>query len=105
MTKMHPIEGDVKTAIKKLLDKHGWFHFMPPANKYGKSGISDILAVKAGRFLALEVKLKKAEGTANQEEFLKSVREHGGYGMVINMATLPVLERWLQDVDDLGFVA
>ena len=102
MTKQNPIEGDVKNAVKKLLATHGWFAFMPPANTYGANGISDIIAVKAGLFLAVEVKLKKAEGSTNQEAFMKSVRDHGGFAMLVNMKGLPAFEAWLDKFDRLN---
>ena len=99
MTKAHPVEGDVKAAIKKLLAKHGWYAFMPPANTFGANGISDILALKDGQFLAIEVKLKKATGSANQESFMQAVRDHGGVAMLVNQAGLPEFEAWLGKFD------
>ena len=60
------IEKDVKTRIKKLLDDHDWFWFMPPANGFGRTGISDIIAVKRGVFLAIEAKFGKNPPTAMQ---------------------------------------
>lgn len=99
MTKQNPNEGDVKKAIKDLLDRHGWFWFMPPANTYGSNGISDILALKDGFFLAIEVKFKKTEGTQNQEDFLEDVRKHGGFAMLVNQAGLPRFSAWLKTFD------
>ena len=96
MTKLHPLEGDVKDAVKKLLTQYGWWHFMPPANAYGITGISDILALKRGVFLAIEVKLKKTTGSANQETFLQSVRDNGGHALVVNMAGLPAFKDLLE---------
>ena len=96
MTKLHPTEGDVKTAVKKLLTQYGWWHFMPPANQYAKSGISDILALKRGRFLAIETKLKKTTGSANQDVFMQSVVDNGGFAMVVNMAGLREFQVFLE---------
>lgn len=100
MTKLHPTEGDVKKAVKALLDKHGWFHWMPPANMYGASGQSDILALKRGVFLAIETKLKKKAGTVNQEDFMTAVRANGGLARLVNMDGLPVFAKMLQKIDD-----
>lgn len=86
MSKLHPVEGDVKNKVKAILAKRGWWFFMPPANTYGAGGISDILALRAGRFLAIETKLKKATASAHQEVFQLRVAENGGHACVVNMA-------------------
>lgn len=108
MTKEHPVEADVKKKIRKALDKHGWFHWMPVAGLYGTGGVSDILALKAGIFLAIEAKhgsgakggtKQKPMGTPLQMNFLASVRSHGGYGHVINEENLPRLEALLVEID------
>lgn len=99
MTKAHPVEGDVKNAVKKLLTECGWFWFMPPANQYGANGIADILALKNGRFLAIETKLKKSSASPNQEIFLQNVRDHGGEALVVNMAGLHAFTMLLTQMD------
>ena len=96
MTKMNPTEADVKDAVKKLLTQYDWFWFMPPANTYGTNGIADILALKRGRFLAIETKLKKATGTANQMAFLGQVEKYGGWATVVNQAGLPAFKELLE---------
>ena len=100
MTKLHPVEGDVKKEIKKILDDYGWFWFMPPANVYSKVGISDFIALKDGHMLCIEVKLKKTEGSTNQEAFLQKIREHGGTAIVVNMDKLhkfrTLIHQWAQ---------
>lgn len=88
MTKEHPVEGDVKREVKRRLERRGWFYFMPNAGAFGRSGTSDILALRQGRFLAIETKLKKAKGSPLQEEFMAKVRAHGGYDLVVNQAML-----------------
>jgi hypothetical protein len=34
-------EGKVKNAVRKLLDRHGVYHFMPPGMGLGRSGLPD----------------------------------------------------------------
>lgn len=109
MTKMNPVEGDVKAKIKALLKKHGWFTFMPASNTYGGNGVSDHLALKNGVFFAIEAKLKTAKGgtkenprgTPLQEQFLQKVRDHGGYGMVVNAENLGDFEKTLIRLGEL----
>ena len=88
-------EKDVKAKIKKLLDKHGWFFFMPPANGYGKAGIADILALKAGVFLAIEAKFGKNQPSPMQVAFLNSIRAEDGFAFVVNESSVEWLEAWL----------
>ncbi len=51
-------------------------------NSIGK-GMSDICAVKGGRFYAIEVKREDGKTTWHQEQFLAHVREVGGVGIVV----------------------
>ncbi len=108
MTILKPDEKDVKREVKKLLDKYSWFHFMPPANTYGSGGISDHLAIKYGIFLAVEAKHGSgAKGgmasapmaTPLQRKFQRSVRDAGGYAVVVNERTLHVLEDTLKAIE------
>lgn len=97
MPKKRHLEGDVKADVKKLLDDHGWFWFMPPASQYSKVGIADILCVKHGMFMSIETKRGKGkpEPTANQIGFLQSIKSHNHFAFVVNEARVPVLEAFL----------
>ena len=77
-------EGDVKKVVRRILKKAGVFSFMPPANAFGKVGISDILAVGYGCPIAIETKFGKNKPTVNQEKFGKDWAEHGGLFLVVN---------------------
>lgn len=95
MTKAHPTEADVKKGIKKILDKHGWFWWMPPANTYGRGGIADFHAIKSGVFLAIEAKHGTNAPTALQKSFLTSIQSEGGYAFVVFEDRLPLLDAFL----------
>ncbi len=88
-------EKDVKAQIKKLLGKHGWFYWMPPANGYGKSGIADILAIKDGVFVAIEAKFGKNKPSPMQSAFLMSIKAESGFGFVVNDKNIEWLDTWL----------
>lgn len=94
-------ETDTKAEVKKLLDKHGWFWWSPPAQAYGKSGISDIHAVKAGMFMAIETKrgTKKPDPTVNQVAFLNSMRASDHFAFVVNDTRVPHLKAFLEALD------
>jgi hypothetical protein len=93
------IEKDVKERIKKLLNEHDWFWFMPPANGMGRTGIADIIAVKRGVFLAIEAKFGKNPPTAMQIGFLNSIRAQDGFAFVVNEDRLNSLRIWLEAFD------
>lgn len=52
-------------------------------NKWHRRGVSDIIAIYRGKFLALEVKTPKGRATPEQSEFLREVADQGGYGFVV----------------------
>lgn len=92
-------EKDVKAKVKKILDKHDWFWFMPPSNAYGKSGISDFIAVKNGTFLAIETKFGSNKPTALQVAFLNSIRNAHGFGFIVNEKNIDWLDGFLESFE------
>jgi len=93
-------EKDVKREVKKLLDKHGWFWWMPPANGFGKTGIADINAVRKGVFLAVETKFGANKPTIMQTAFLNSVRQEDCFGFVVCEKRVVWLAMWMQAFDN-----
>lgn len=92
-------EKDVKREVKKLLERHGWFWWMPPANAFGRSGISDFHALRAGVFLAIETKVRNNKPTPMQAGFLASVRVEDGFGFCVSEAQLEHLAAWFAAFD------
>lgn len=99
MRKTHTKEAHVKDDVKAILNKYDWFWFMPPANAYGKTGISDFIAVKRGTFLALETKFGTNKPTPMQVGFLNSVRAQDGFALVVTDRNLEVFEAFLESFD------
>lgn len=71
-------ESKVKKAVRTLLDDLGIYHFMPPANGFGRAGIPDIVACMDGHFIAIECKAGKGTTTALQDRELNAILNHGG---------------------------
>lgn len=92
-------EKDVKKEVKKLLDSYGWFWWMPPANGYGKSGISDFNALKNGVFLAIETKFGGNSATPLQKGYLETVASQSGQAFVVDESMIPWLAQWLAMFD------
>lgn len=93
-------EADVKRRVKKLLDQHKWFWFMPPANGFGRTGISDFLALRDGVFIAVETKYGKNKPTPMQVGFLESVQSESGMAFVVNEQNIGAFETWLVRFDN-----
>lgn len=93
-------EGNVKRGIKRILASAGWFYWMPPANGFGASGISDIHAVWNSVFMVIEAKEGKNKPTPLQVGFLNSIRAEGHFAFVVNDANVGALKVF---VDDLAF--
>lgn len=85
-------EVKVKTAIKRLLVKHGAYYAMPIGSGYGTTGVPDFLICVKGYFLAVEAKAGKNKPTALQERHLDQIAEAGGVSMVINEDNLDQLD-------------
>ena len=87
-------EAKVKTAVRKLLDSLNIYHFMPPANGFGRAGIPDIVGCMDGHFIAIECKAGKGTTTALQDRELNAILNAGGAVFIArehNLADLKLL--------------
>jgi Holliday junction resolvase len=93
-------ESKTKKAVKHMLDEEGVYHFFPPANGYGRSGLPDIICCYRGWFIAIECKAGKGRVTALQERELERIREAGGFALVVydNEDDLNMLAQTLTDI-------
>jgi len=81
-------EGKVKDAVKKVLNKHGVWYFMPMQNGFGVVGIPDFICCWNGHFLAVETKApgKRVQTTENQKRRIEEIQGHGGFTIVVDDA-------------------
>ena len=101
MSRMPKVHNEVhlKTKVKKLLDDHGWFWWMPPANGFGKSGVSDIHCVKPGLFMVIETKDTGNTPTALQKGFLETITAAEHFALVVHPETLGTFNTFLNALD------
>lgn len=92
-------EKHVKTMVKQLLDHHGWFHWMPPANGYGTLGIHDHNAFKDGVFLTVESKYGKNKPSALQCSFAAQIIANDGFSFCVNETNIDHLALWLESFE------
>jgi Holliday junction resolvase len=88
-------EWKVKRAVRLMLDKLGAYHFMPPANGFGRAGIPDIIACIDGHFIAIECKAGKGQTTALQDRELNAILNAGGTTYIARENNLDELQQLL----------
>jgi len=71
-------ENDVKKQAKQYLTLMGWFHFHILQGLGAFIGIPDIIALKAGRVLFLEIKKPGGKLSPGQTIFRDMILSHGG---------------------------
>jgi Holliday junction resolvase len=89
-------ESKVKAQLRKKLDALGIYHFMPPANGFGRAGIPDIIGCYNGQFVAFECKAGKNIPTALQERELRNIQAAKGWAFVINEDNVDRIEELLR---------
>ena len=92
-------EAKVKKKIRAVLTEHGALFFSPVTGGYGVSGVSDIIALYRGTFIAIEAKADETKKpTELQKKFLEQVRERGGLAYVIHKDNIADLKKLLEDI-------
>ena len=91
-------EAKVKTAVRKLLDSLDIYHFMPPANGFGRAGIPDIVGCMDGHFIAIECKAGKGTTTALQDRELNAILNPGGTVFIAREHNLDELRQLLTEI-------
>jgi hypothetical protein len=69
----NPTTGYFDTRLK-VFRKH--------SNPFAINGVSDILAIQNGRFIAVEVKSEKGKPTADQIKFIEKINSNGGIAII-----------------------
>ena len=98
-------ESSETAKLVKELRKHGWF-FKHTATEMGARGIPDVLGCIRGRFVGIEVKVKKGNllaYTRHQQIKLDEIREAGGLaiGVAVDIKRPPA-NRWALDTGYSG---
>ena len=88
-------ESKVKKQVRQLLDEYEIYHFMPPANGFGRAGIPDIIGCFRGQFIAVECKAGKNTTTALQDRELQRIKDAGGVSFVASETNLNELKELL----------
>lgn len=76
-------ESAIHGRIKRWLKENGWVVWKNHGSAYSEAGLPDLMAVRDGVFLALEVKGPKGRTTKVQEKWLREIHEAGGVAAVV----------------------
>jgi hypothetical protein len=95
-------EHYVKRMVREILVYAGWKFWMPSAGVFGRSGVSDFLAVKKPKlFMAIETKYDDVV-TAAQFKFLTDMHEAGHYAFLVDETNVEELRALLTNDHDLS---
>lgn len=83
MKKIKITENEIKKQVKDYLTLKGYFHFHIMQGLGSYRGIPDIIAVKNGRVLFLEIKKPTGRQSKYQKEFQNNIERQGGEYYVI----------------------
>lgn len=88
-------EGKVKDKVKKLLERHNTYVFMPVPGRFGSKTV-DFLVCAYGHFVAIETKAPGKKPTPLQDTTLDDVVRARGHVFVIDSTlALGELASWL----------
>jgi Holliday junction resolvase len=92
-------ENRIKRQIKDWLKEEGIFHWSNAAGPYSVHGIPDIMAVRNGIVLGIEVKApgKLKTATPHQKRFIAQLRAAGAIARVVD--TLSQVQEMIADAD------
>jgi len=77
-------EAKVKAKVVKQLKALGAYYFYPVTGGFGRSGVPDIIACYAGRFVGIECKAGKNKPTPLQRKNIDDINNAGGTAWVVN---------------------
>jgi hypothetical protein len=75
-------ETKIKNEIKKWLNLFNWFCFPILQGMGAYKGISDIIAIKNGTVLFIEVKTPKGKQSEYQMKFEDMIKNYGGHYLI-----------------------
>ncbi len=91
-------EAKVKAKVKKTLDAHGAYYFMPIGGPYAARGVPDIIGCHKGVFFGIECKAGKGKPTMLQEREIRRINEAGGRAFIVNEDNLDDLAKLLESL-------
>jgi len=76
--KIKVTEKAIMQQIKHALSVYGWFVFRVPPSIYGQKGLCDLIAIKNGMVVFIEVKAENGKQSDEQKVFEAKINSAGG---------------------------
>lgn len=73
-----PLETAITKSIVKMARDNGWWTMKIHGGAFQRAGIPDLLCIKGGRAVFLEVKQPGKKATPLQQHVMAEIREQGG---------------------------
>lgn len=75
-------EGDILRAVRDFLRLHGWKVTRIHQSLGSERGIPDLVAIRGGKTVWIEVKTPNGRLSEHQERWLQDLEDHGGWWIV-----------------------
>lgn len=86
----------MKKLVRKILDNHGVWYYMPVSGGLGAHGIHDFVCCHCGMFFTVECKATAKEvPTALQLKVARDITKAGGTSLLIHDKNTNVLEKFV----------
>jgi Holliday junction resolvase len=72
------LESSITKSIQKYAKSRGWWVMKIAGGAFQRAGVPDLLLVKSGRAVFLEVKQPGKKATPLQEQVMRELRDIGG---------------------------
>lgn len=82
MQKVKISEKEITYSIRSYLNAFKIYHWKNFGTLGSAVGVSDILGIYKGRFLAIEVKTERGKLSPAQERFIQNINDNGGIAFV-----------------------
>lgn len=73
-----PLESTITKSIQRLAKDRGWWAMKVAGGAFQRPGIPDLLCIRGGRAVFLEVKQPGKKPTPLQSHVMQEIREVGG---------------------------
>ena len=81
-TRKEQPETPIRRAIRDFLQLHGWKVTRIVQSALSEKGIPDLVAIREGHHVWIEVKAPKGRLSEDQERWLQDLENHGGHYIV-----------------------
>ncbi len=86
-------ESEIRVQVREFLQWRGWFVYYSLQGLGCYAGLSDLVAMKGGKVVHIELKTQKGKQSDDQKEFQQDIEAAGG---------TYVVARGIEDVEHLG---